>query len=166
MKIQVGGLSDGVYQFAVAAEASSLELDGHFPEDVVAHVTIEKNATQIFLTAAVSTNAMYECDRCLTPFSMPITSSYRMYYMTEEVPGSHIDPAELQIVPPGFSVIDLSDDVRQTVLLAVPLKLLCRENCKGLCPHCGTNLNLGACTCIESVVDTRWEQLGKLRKQV
>ena len=89
-----------------------------------------------------------------------------MYYVTGEGADSQIDPAELQIVPPGFSVIDLSEDVRQTVLLSVPLKLLCTENCKGLCPLCGRNLNSGTCTCTQGAVDTRWEQLIKLKKQI
>jgi uncharacterized protein len=88
-----------------------------------------------------------------------------MYYVTEESPDRQIDPAELQIMPPGFSVIDLHDDVRQTVLLSIPLKVLCSEDCKGLCPHCGANWNLGSCNCEENAVDPRWEQLAKLKRQ-
>jgi len=166
MKIQVGGLSDGVYQFNMAADSNSLQLDGHFPDQVVANITVEKSGTQIFLAARVSAEGSFECDRCLTPFTFPVKSLYRMYYVTDGAADSQVDPSELQIVPPGFSVIDLSEDVRQTMLLAVPLKLLCTENCKGLCPHCGTNLNSGTCTCTQLTVDSRWEQLSKLKKQI
>ena len=166
MKIQVGGLSDGVYQYVITSDSSSLELDSHFPNQVIAEVTVEKSGTQIFLAAKVSTNGSFECDRCLTHFSFPLRSSYRMCYVTEGGADSQVDPSELQIVPPGFSVIDLSEDVRQSVLLSVPLKLLCTENCKGLCPHCGTNLNSGICTCTQNAVDTRWEKLNQLKKQI
>lgn len=166
MKIQVGGLSDGIYQYTLAEDATSLELGDHFADQVIANVTVEKSGTQIFLAATVSVNGLFECDRCLTPFSSPLRSSYRMYYVTEGGADRQIEPSELQIVPPGFSVIDLSEDVRQTVLLSVPLKLLCTENCKGLCPHCGRNLNSGTCTCTQNAVDTRWEQLIKLKKQI
>lgn len=166
MRIQVGGLSDGVYQHTLAEDAATMELGSQFQDQVVARVTIEKSGTQIFLKTALSLNGSFTCDRCLSPFLSSLTPSYRMCYVTEGGDDSNMDPAELQVVPPGFSVIDMTDDVRQTVLLSVPLKLLCSENCKGLCPHCGMNLNFGTCTCTESVVDPRWEQLIKLKKQL
>lgn len=166
MKIQVGGLSDGVYEYTLATDAASLELGSHFQERIVVNVTVEKSGSQVFLKAAVSAGASFTCDRCLTPFLSPLASSYRMCYVAEGSTHGSIDPAELQVVPAGFSVIDMSDDVRQTVLLSVPLKLLCSESCRGLCPHCGINLNLGTCTCTEHSVDPRWEQLIKLKKQL
>lgn len=166
MKIQAGGLSDGVYEYTLAEDATSLNLGGAFKDQVIVNVKVEKSGTQIFLKARVSVQGAFECDRCLTPFGSLLTSSFRMCYVTEGNADSGIDPAELQIVPPGFSVIDLSDDIRQTVLLSVPLKLLCREDCKGLCPHCGVNLNFRSCTCSESSVDPRWEQLMRLKKQI
>lgn len=166
MKIQVGGLSDGIHEYSLIEDASSLNLDGHFKDQVSVEVTIDKSGSQIFLKAGVSAQGSFECDRCLTPFVSLLTSSCRMCYVTEGSADRNIDPAEIQIVPPGFSVIDLSDDVRQTLLLAVPLKLLCREDCKGLCPHCGANLNVGSCTCSETSMDSRWEQLVRLKKQL
>ena len=166
MKIQVGGLADGIYNYRLAEDAASLELDERFTGQVVVDATIEKSGTQVFLAAAVGANASFECDRCLAPFPSPLKSSYRMYYVTEGSAAGNIDSLELQIVPPGFSVIDLHDDVRQTVLLSVPFKLLCSERCKGLCPHCGTNRNMGTCNCEEQAVDPRWEQLTRLKKQI
>jgi hypothetical protein len=62
-------------------------------------------------------------------------------------------------VLPGQTVIDLSDDARQTVLLALPLKHLCREDCRGLCPQFGRNLNEGTCDCRETRLDGRWDKL-------
>jgi uncharacterized protein len=166
MKIQVGGLADGIYHYQLAADSTSLGLDERFGGQVVVDAAIEKSGTQVFLTAQVLANASFECDRCLAPFLTPLRSSYRMCYVPEEGVDSTIDPLELQVVPPGFSVIDLHDDVRQTVLLSVPFKLLCSERCKGLCPHCGTNWNLGTCNCVEQAVDPRWEHLIRLKKQI
>lgn len=165
MKIQVGGLADGTYRYQLAEDSTLLELDERFKNQVQVDTTVEKNGSQVFLVAKVSANASFECDRCLTSFLSPLRSSYQMYYVTEGSANSHIDPSELQVVPPGFSVIDLSDDVRQTVLLSVPLKLLCSDECKGLCPRCGTNWNLNMCSCSEAAGDHRWEQLKALRKQ-
>jgi uncharacterized protein len=164
MKIQVGGLSDGLYSYQLAADSSSLELDDRFREQVVVDATIEKSGTQVFLSAKVHTLCSFECDRCLAPLVSPIESSYRMYYVTEGTPDSHIDPLELQVMPPGFSVLDLQEDVRQIVLLSVPLKILCTEQCKGLCPQCGVNWNTGKCSCEEPMADPRWDALLGLKK--
>jgi uncharacterized protein len=60
----------------------------------------------------------------------------------------------------------LEDAVREQVLLAVPLKVICREDCKGLCPHCGANLNLEQCSCSEPVEDPRWTALKDLRSKL
>src|SRR5207253_1468112 len=56
----------------------------------------------------------------------------------------------------------LEDVLREQVLLAVPVKAICREDCKGLCPHCGRNLNLEQCSCAEPVEDTRWVPTARL----
>ena len=166
MKIQVGGMADGIFSYHLTADSASLNLDERFNNQVVVDATVEKSGTQVFLSAEVIASASFECDRCLAPFLSPLRSSYRMYYLTEESAENTMDPLELQIVPPGFSVIDLHDDVRQTVLLSVPFKLLCSERCKGLCPHRGTNWNLGSCNCEEQSVDPRWEQLIRLKTQI
>lgn len=165
MKIQVGGLADGLYNYRLTADSTLLGLDERFQGQVNVDATVEKSGTQVFLSAEVKTDASFVCDRCLSPFLSPLKSSYRMYYVAEESGDYRVDPSELQIVPPGFSVIDLHEDVRQTVLLSVPLKVLCSETCKGLCPHCGTNWNLNSCTCEELTADSRWEQLKRLKKQ-
>jgi uncharacterized protein len=62
-------------------------------------------------------------------------------------------------------MIDLADDVRQTVVLAVPLKLLCKEECKGLCPRCGADLNKELCICPPEALDARWETLRRFREE-
>ena len=60
----------------------------------------------------------------------------------------------------------LEDVLREQVLLAAPLKAICREDCRGLCPHCGRNLNLEQCTCAEPIEDPRWEALKGLREKL
>jgi len=86
-----------------------------------------------------------------------------MFYVIEGAETEHLDPVEFQQLLPGQAVIDIADDVRQTLLLAVPLKLLCSENCRGLCPTCGKNLNEGECSCRNDVGDPRWDVLRNLQ---
>jgi uncharacterized protein len=60
----------------------------------------------------------------------------------------------------------LEDAVREQVLLALPLKMICREDCKGLCPQCGKNLNEGDCSCTAPVQDLRWAALKEIRDKL
>ena len=62
--------------------------------------------------------------------------------------------------------LPLDEVVREQVLLAVPLKVTCREDCKGLCPHCGTNLNEGQCSCTIAMEDPRWTALREIRSKL
>ena len=64
---------------------------------------------------------------------------------------------------PETDKIDLAKDIRDYAILAVPMKKLCSEDCKGLCPKCGKNLNDGTCDCHEEKMDPRWEPLQKLK---
>jgi uncharacterized protein len=60
----------------------------------------------------------------------------------------------------------LEDVLREQVLLALPLKAICREDCKGLCPHCGRNLNQELCNCAEASEDPRWSALKDIREKL
>ncbi|MFN3694656.1 MAG: YceD family protein, partial [Ignavibacterium sp.] len=55
--------------------------------------------------------------------------------------------------------IDFDNDVREFAILAIPMKKLCKEDCKGLCPRCGADLNFEQCTCPKEEIDPRWEKL-------
>jgi uncharacterized protein len=62
--------------------------------------------------------------------------------------------------------MELADSVKEQVLLAAPVKVVCRESCKGLCPKCGKNLNEGDCGCSTVVTDPRWDALKDLKKSL
>jgi len=162
MKIHVGGLSEGIHRFHFDVPASEVGLGEEFSE-IHADIELDKTPNQILLTAAIHTAAGFSCDRCTAPFTSLLDSGYRMYYVWNEENAGQYDPTEVQVIPQGSTVIDIAEDVRQTVLIAVPLKLLCRENCLGLCPYCGKDLNDGPCGCRLELVDTRWEKLRALQ---
>ncbi|MEK7250693.1 MAG: DUF177 domain-containing protein [Bacteroidota bacterium] len=163
MKIQLGGLSEGIHRYRFRVVSDELNLGGQFRADVDVEAALDKTPTQILLTSKIRTTANFECDRCVAPFEEELSPSYKMLYVFEGSDTGHLDPSEFQVITPGNNVIDITEDVRQTILLSVPLKLLCNENCKGLCPSCGKNLNEGECFCKEELLDPRWEQLRKLQ---
>ena len=163
MKIQVGGLSEGVHEYRFRTTPAELELPPVFRDEVETSVTLEKTSRQLFLRATGGTTADVECDRCVTPFRETLEFGYQMHYVPEEPDAGRVDPSEVQVLPPGSTMIDLSDDVRQSILLAFPLKHVCRDDCKGLCPRCGKNLNEGSCDCKDDPLDGRWDKLKELQ---
>jgi len=163
MKIQVGGLSQGSHSYSFQVEPREIGLDERFTGTVDVTVELEKTPTQVELMGRASAEGRFACDRCAEEFTQALKGSWRMHYLWNETEAAQWDPSEVQIVPPTLAVIDLGEDVRQTLILAVPLKLLCRPECKGLCPQCGTNLNQATCNCSSEPGDSRWDALRALR---
>ena len=164
MKIQVAGLSQGVHRFSFRIPAAGLSLGEEFAREVEVDAVLDRTATEISLEAEVRTVGRFVCDRCVAAFDLDLAPSYRMLYVWDGADRSHLDPSEVQVVNPSMAVIDLSEDVRQTILLAVPFKLLCREECPGLCPGCGADLNREACRCTRERVDAPLEGLREALK--
>jgi len=165
MKIQIAGLSEGLHNFQFREPVADVGLGEEFDGDVKVDVMLEKSGKQLFVKADVDATGEFACDRCAEPFSLPLHATFQMYYVWNPGDEEILDPSEVQVIPPGLPVINLTDEVRQTVLLAVPLKLLCREECKGLCPRCGADLNKEPCACPPEATDGWWETLRGLRAE-
>ena len=164
MKLSISNLSDGVHDYALTAEPGNLRLAENFGAIVSVDLTVDKSNRQLFLRARVRTEAQFFCDCCLEQLKRTLENSYHMFYVYSEAESLNHERDEVTVIAPETSSIDISEDVRQYLLLAVPLKVLCREECKGLCPRCGVNLNQGHCECTMEKVDVRWEALRKLKK--
>jgi len=163
MKIQLVSLSEGVHEYEFGTDAAEINLERPISGPVGVSIVLEKTGNQVRLKGSVTAEGGFSCDRCTAEFRRPIVAAYRMYYVAEGEQFDGIDPSEIQSITPGSGSIDVTEDVRQTILLAVPLKLLCSEQCKGLCPHCGKNMNTDSCSCTVEREETRWEALRPLR---
>jgi len=164
LKIRISGLSSGIHEYAFRILPSDIGLDEHFQNPLEVQAHLDKSSHQLLLRAEIHAVGHFECDRCLDQFDQPLSSDYRLVYVFDETAGSRYPEEEVQILREDTVSIDLSEDVRQMVLLSVPLKLLCSEECRGLCPTCGTNLNHAACTCRRDQNDPRWNGLKDLLK--
>ncbi len=115
----------------------------------------------------LSTRLEWACARCLEPVLLNVQRDFDLLYRPL---GADAGRAELSVTTAEAEVsyyegegLLLEDVLREQVLLSVPLKALCRDDCKGLCPHCGKNLNNGQCSCEEPVEDPRWNALKEIR---
>jgi uncharacterized protein len=117
---------------------------------------------------SVNTVAILSCSRCLSPFPfrVSIRGKFTLCRISPEVPGREELELTLEDLDSGYfegEEIDLSGLVHEQIVLSFPMKPLCREECKGLCPRCGADQNTESCQCGESGPDPRWEPLLKLR---
>jgi uncharacterized protein len=110
------------------------------------------------------------CARCLELVSQEVSRSFDLIYRPlgidrrkDEV---SINEAETEIGYYEGGELELEDVLREQVLLAVPIKTVCRAECKGLCPKCGQNLNEGSCNCQPSQEDPRWYALRDLKSHL
>ena len=129
-----------------------------------------KVVQDIRLKGKLDTSLEVACARCLEPVLYQVDRSFDLLYRPLGTDAGHeelsITDAEAEIGYYQGESLLLEDALREQVLLAVPLKLLCREDCKGLCPHCGKNLNESQCSCAAQMEDPRWAALKEIRDKL
>ena len=115
------------------------------PEGIAYDLTLTNTGGEILAVGSAAATLEGECDRCLGPATLELTGEVEALYSPE---GSDFEPGEedgLETLPIERDAIDLTGPVRQAIAVEIPFKVLCREDCKGLCPVCGQNLNEGDC---------------------
>jgi uncharacterized protein len=162
-RINISNLSEGIHEYLFEAEPFKIGLDEQFSDKVKIKVKLDKSARQILIHTNIWSEGVFVCDRCLANFKKPVNGMYSMVYIQSD--RSTIDlkkEDEVQVLSADTNYIDLDEDVRQYIFLAIPQKLLCQEECKGICPECGVNRNIESCTCDIHTTDSRWDALKKL----
>ena len=94
---------------------------------------IERITNAVTVVADVKANLSFICARCLRSFEKEIHKDFKFNYMLE----------------PTILHVELGDDIRQEIIMGIPVKTLCKDDCKGICPNCGINLNQDECKCKE-----------------
>lgn len=139
--------------FSTSVDLSDLRYGISCPvsEPVLAQGVVRNTAGVLLMKGSVTTTIHGICDRCAAEFTRDIDFPIDVVLVTELASEENEDEWVFPLV--GDSA-DLDDIVRTVFVLNLDSKLLCKEDCKGLCPHCGKNLNDGKCTC-EKELDPR-----------
>lgn len=149
MRLTVSDISISGYDFSQKVSAKTLDLP--CKENIEVSGKASRSGTDVFVKANVECTLCEECHRCLSTFDLNIDADMDLFYQphkqNSETDFQDLDADELGILYYRNNVIDLTDAIRDTVLLEKPIKVLCSENCKGLCITCGANLNESACDC-------------------
>src|SRR5579862_2418379 len=118
----------------------------------------------------VATRLELNCARCLEAVEQDVEREFDLLYRPLGVDAGRdemsVTDAEAEISYYEGQGVLLEDVLREQVLLAVPLKAICREDCKGLCPHCGKNLNQGSCSCNVTLEEPRWAALKDIHSKL
>jgi uncharacterized protein len=139
-------------------------------ELVEEHHGKHKIIKDIRLNGRLSAGFELNCARCLEPVAQDVKREFELLYRPLGTDAGRdelsVTDAEAEIGYYQGDGILLEDVLREQVLLALPLKVTCREDCKGLCPHCGKNLNQEQCSCTTLVEDPRWSALKEIRDRL
>lgn len=124
----------------------------------------------ILVQGTLQAKVPVECSRCLKVFDYPLTINIEEEFFPVLDVNTGV-PIQIPGEPGSFTidehhVLDLSEAVRQNALLAIPMKPLCRNDCAGLCPQCGKDLNTEKCGCDPHEYDLRWSKLSGLTAAV
>jgi uncharacterized protein len=146
------------------AQVSPMPVTGR-ADLLVEHRGHNQQVPDIRLRAAYRGDFELLCARCVEPVPTPLSGNFDLIFRPQ---AADADPGERSITPDETEIgyyeesgLSLEDVVREQVLLSLPSRTLCKEDCKGLCPRCGQNLNLGTCNC-NSTSDPRWNALAGL----
>ena len=146
--------------FSVSVDLSDLCYGVSYPvsEPVLAQGTVRNTAGVLMMEGQVRTTIHGICDRCAGSFDREVTFPIDVVLVTELANEENEDE---WVFPLEGDSADLDDIVRTVFVLNLDSKLLCKEDCKGLCPRCGKNLNNGPCNC-QKELDPRFAALKQL----
>jgi len=121
-------------------------------------VTVSQGIADVKLS--VKTRLLHTCSRCLEKFEKDLELE-----ISETVSRNEQEDENIITLEEG-DVLDIRDVVLNNIYLALPLKILCKEDCKGLCQNCGANLNHAQCNCVHDEVDPRFSALKDMFREV
>ena len=162
MKILVKNLSEGVHEFIeeVPPGAIRLQEPEFYPNTLDLKLYVDRLDNIYRVKINVKTTANYICDRCLEGYDSLFDEDGEQIYQIG--PGKLDDDDEVIVLPADTKEIDITKAVQDIFVMSRPIKLVCRDSCKGLCVNCGTNLNHKQCQCKSDDIDPRLEKLKSL----
>jgi uncharacterized protein len=132
-----------------------------FFQPVHVEMSVKKVGEEVFIKGRIKTILSFVCSRCLVPYEFPVDSHFDLVYLPEELEQAkdELDSDDLNTSFYYSRRIDLREVVLEQFNLTFPVKPLCSENCQGICPVCGRNINRGECSCLKDDSDSRLEKL-------
>ena len=172
MKIRVDSIPGEGLRIERKIDPSDLEPDvpGHgLPEAFSFIGRARRSSAGVMVKGNLTGSVRSQCGRCLGNFKMPVDAGMDIMFLPRSERAD--DETELVDVDESFSYydgdsIDLLKEIKDLIIVSLPIKPICREDCKGLCPHCGADLNEGACRCGGKSGPSPFDELKELRSKL
>jgi uncharacterized protein len=113
---------------------------------------------RFYLSGRISGSVQLNCRRCLVDVTAAVEEEIHSLFAPRGDSTAEDDP-DVYLYDPGAYELDLRPAVRECWLLAAPVFVQCKPDCRGLCPQCGTDVNAGTCSCEPATPDSRWDAL-------
>ncbi len=162
MEIKFINFSDNVHNIDLCESTKNLGLEEPFFGEALLNCKMDKTPVQVILNCNLKVKAKLNCDRCMEKFESVFENNFQLsYFFGYDSEASESD--NVFYLPLDSVKIKLDQEVREYSVLSVSMKKLCNEDCKGLCPICGVNLNDEDCNCVVEKTKPVWDQLKKLK---
>ncbi len=163
-------LAPGMVDFGGEAEQTGKLAASGRAEVIHEHRGPKQIVADIRLKGRYSGKFQLPCARCVEPVEVPLAAEFDLIYRPlgadSGAPERSITASETEIGYYQEDSLLLEDVLREQVLLSLPVRILCKPDCKGLCPRCGANRNRQFCTCDVRSSNVRWESLAGLRDRI
>ena len=170
MRIELDKLKELSGRFSHMYHAGELLLDekeASMAEPAEVQGTINRRGNEVELRGSLRAKIEVSCGRCLKPVALPVSTEFQERFTPavswRAEPQHELSEEDLNLSVFDGEAINLDELVREEILLAIPGHVLCSEDCKGLCPNCGGDRNIGSCQCEVTEVESRWQGLENLR---
>jgi uncharacterized protein len=170
MIIDLFELSEPVSDFNVELSPAGINLEEEsvrLDKPVKIEGKVKKGIAQTDVEGKIAAEIGIDCTRCLSAAKTALDFPFKVIFVTDE---NFTQDAEAELRADDLDVdifggdkIDLTELAREQILLNLPARFLCEENCRGLCPKCGANKNTVNCNCEKKEIDPRWQGLRDLR---
>jgi uncharacterized protein len=169
MEIQLDTITAATSELTLKATPEQLNLNldlATLGSDVVYNLTTRRIEDEVFLDGTLTFTMNLTCARCVdefaTPFRLPLRLAIQLVVDESLVREEDANSEEFVVFPEAKKAFSLDQQVRDLIAVELPMKPLCRIDCRGLCPQCGANLNESPCGCKTGGTDPRWDGLRKL----
>lgn len=150
MKIEIAKIPPEGLEIQTEESKNFINIDDknvEFIDPISISLKIDLAADELIINGVIKTNVELVCSRCLKKTKQSLVSN----------------KFNLMLDVRDIDNVDISDDIREEILMLLPVKPLCRDDCSGICPKCGQDLNIKKCSCKIEKQDLRWSNLNKIK---
>ncbi|MGI9056681.1 MAG: YceD family protein [Pyrinomonadaceae bacterium] len=171
MIIELFNVKNSPHEFEFSLAPTEIEIEQEnvrLIENVETTGKLTKGIVQTDVEGTIRTSIEVECTRCLQPVEKKLEFPFKVSFITPEnfteAKEAELNETDLDVSVYEDDKINLSELVREQIILNLPEQFFCSEGCKGLCDKCGANRNLIDCKCEEKEIDPRWAALKELKR--